>query len=73
MKESPAGSDHSAHETEAHDDGDARVSSLELENRLLKNEVDSLNQEMAAVIQRAKNAQTGEGQLVDKKRLLFFR
>jgi len=35
------------------------VSSLELENRLLKNEVASLNQEMTTVIQRTKTATEG--------------
>ncbi|KAK7104738.1 golgin subfamily A member 5-like [Littorina saxatilis] len=58
MKESPAASDHSAPESETHDVGHTNVSSLELENRLLKNEVTSLNQEMASIIQRAKNAQS---------------
>jgi hypothetical protein len=43
-----------------HDPGEhQRLSSLELENKLLKNEVASLNQEMASVIYRAKTAQTG--------------
>ena len=59
MKESPAGSDHSAPETDAQDGGNTRVSALELENRLLKNEIASLNQEMASVIQRAKDSQAG--------------
>ena len=36
------------------------MSSLELENRLLKNEVASLNQEMTSVIHRAKSAQDGK-------------
>ena len=40
-------------------DKDRQLSSLELENRLLRNEVASLNQEMASVIQRAKEAETG--------------
>ena len=62
MKESPAASDHSAPETEAPDGGDT-LSALELENRLLKNEIFSLNQEMASVIQRAKDSQTGEDQV----------
>ncbi|XP_006812377.1 golgin subfamily A member 5-like [Saccoglossus kowalevskii] len=34
-----------------------QLSSLELENKLLKNEVSSLNQEMASVVQRARSAQ----------------
>lgn len=36
------------------------VSSLELENRLLRSEIASLNVEMAAVIKRAKDSQDGE-------------
>ena len=43
-----------------HDSDDATMSSLELENRLLNNEITSLNQEMTTVIQRAKTAQEGE-------------
>ena len=60
MKESPIGSDHSAPDSDPPDDSHTRLSALELENRLLKNEVASLNQEMASVIERAKNSQTGE-------------
>ena len=40
-----------------------QLSSLELENKLLKNEVASLNQEMASALNRAKKAQTGEYKL----------
>lgn len=36
------------------------LSSLRLENQLLRSEVASLNQEMASVIQRAKDLQDGE-------------
>ena len=36
------------------------LSSLELENQLLKNEVASLNQEMTSIIQRAKDSQKGD-------------
>ena len=36
-----------------------QLSSLELENKLLKNEVASLNQEMTSVIKRAKDAHQG--------------
>lgn len=36
------------------------MSSLRLENQLLRSEVASLNQEMASVIQRAKDLQDGE-------------
>lgn len=35
------------------------LSSLRLENQLLRSEVSSLNQEMASVIQRAKDLQEG--------------
>lgn len=35
------------------------LSSLRLENQLLRNEVASLNQEMASLIQRAKDMQDG--------------
>ena len=37
-----------------------QLSSLELENRLLKNEVASLNQEMSSLINRAKDSQDGK-------------
>ena len=36
------------------------LSNLRLENQLLRNEVQSLNQEMASLIQRAKETQAGE-------------
>lgn len=58
MQESPAGSDHSQPDTDTNGGADSRVSSLELENRLLRNEIASLNQEMASVIKRAKDSQT---------------
>ena len=38
----------------------SQLSALELENRLLKNEVQSLNEEMNAVIKRAKDSQEGQ-------------
>lgn len=41
----------------------SQLSALELENRLLKNEVQSLNGEMNSVIRRAKDAQDGRLQL----------
>lgn len=47
---------HSNHDENTHQQ---HLSSLELENRLLKNEVASLNQEMSSVIQRAKSSQEG--------------
>ncbi|KAL3873305.1 hypothetical protein ACJMK2_036441 [Sinanodonta woodiana] len=55
---SPSHSVHSNQDLESHSEVQHNVSSLELENRLLKNEVASLNQEMASVIQRAKDSQT---------------
>ncbi|XP_059159175.1 golgin subfamily A member 5-like [Physella acuta] len=62
MKESPVGSDQSAPDSDHADLGqaqkDRQLSSLELENRLLRNEVASLNDEMANVITRAKDAET---------------
>lgn len=58
MQESPANSEHSsAGDIEKGDN--SQLSSLELENRLLRNEIASLNQEMASLIQRAKDSQTG--------------
>ncbi|XP_005099211.1 golgin subfamily A member 5 [Aplysia californica] len=62
MKESPVASDQSNPESDhaevPTEQRDRQFSSLELENRLLRNEVASLNQEMASVIQRAKEAET---------------
>lgn len=58
MQESPVASDDNGHEADIHESSDTRLSSLELENRLLRNEIASLNQEMASVIQRAKDSQT---------------
>ena len=55
---SPSNSLHSNHELESHSN-QMTSSSLDLENRLLKNEVASLNQEMASLVQRAKDSQTG--------------
>lgn len=61
MKESPIASDQSNPESdnpEAHgEEVNRQLSSYELENRLLRNEVASLNDEMASVIQRAKEAE----------------
>lgn len=63
MKESPIGSDQSAPDSDHADVGNEhkvrQLSSLELENRLLRNEVASLNDEMATVITRAKDAESG--------------
>ncbi|XP_041353113.1 golgin subfamily A member 5-like isoform X2 [Gigantopelta aegis] len=55
MKESPTGSDNSVSDEKR---DHAQLSSLELENSLLRKEVATLNQEMVSVIQRAKDAQT---------------
>ena len=41
------------------DDHTHQLSSLELENKLLKNEVASLNQEMSSALSRARKAQEG--------------
>ncbi|XP_046351332.1 golgin subfamily A member 5-like isoform X1 [Haliotis rufescens] len=66
MQESPANSEHSsAGDIEKGDN--SQLSSLELENRLLRNEIASLNQEMASLIQRAKDSQT---ELVKTKKKL---
>lgn len=54
---SPSNSVHSNHDLESHSN-QMTSSSLDLENRLLKNEVASLNQEMASLVQRAKDSQT---------------
>ena len=56
---SPSNSVHSNHELESHSNPMNTSSSIDLENRLLKNEVASLNQEMASLVQRAKDSQTG--------------
>ncbi|XP_061173626.1 golgin subfamily A member 5-like isoform X2 [Saccostrea echinata] len=58
MEQSPSNSVHSNQEVEPHGELEQKVSSLELENKLLKNEVSSLNQEMATVLQRSKDAQS---------------
>ena len=50
---------HSNHEDSGATMQQQQLSSLELENQLLKNEVASLNQEMSSIIQRAKSAQDG--------------
>ncbi|XP_022330942.2 golgin subfamily A member 5-like [Crassostrea virginica] len=58
LEQSPSNSVHSNQEAEPHREFEQKVSSLELENKLLKNEVASLNQEMATVLQRSKDAQS---------------
>ena len=62
LEQSPSNSVHSNQEVEPHREFEQKVSSLELENKLLKNEVASLNQEMATVLQRSKDAQSGKHQ-----------
>ena len=43
---------------------DHRISNLELENKLLRKEVASLNEEMVSVVQRAKEAEKSKRRLV---------
>ena len=57
--QSPSNSVHSNQELESHHDTPMSASSMELENRLLKNEIASLNQEMTSLVQRAKDSETG--------------
>ena len=56
---SPSNSLHSNQELMESHSNQMTTSSIDLENRLLKNEVASLNQEMASLVQRAKGSQTG--------------
>lgn len=58
LDQSPSNSVHSNQDQESHDGAQQNLSSLELENKLLKNEVQSLNQEMSSVVNRAKEAET---------------
>ncbi|KAJ8308640.1 hypothetical protein KUTeg_013514 [Tegillarca granosa] len=60
LEQSSTNSVHSNQDNDTHTTGETqqKLSSLELENKLLKNEVASLNQEMASVIQRAKDSQS---------------
>ncbi|GFR57478.1 Golgin subfamily A member 5 [Elysia marginata] len=69
MKESPVGSDQSAPDSdqaEASEQKERQLSSLELENRLLRNEVASLNEEMAGLISRSKDSETEASKLRSK-------
>ncbi|GFN97678.1 golgin subfamily a member 5 [Plakobranchus ocellatus] len=70
MKESPVGSDQSApgsdHADAATEQKERQLSSLELENRLLRNEVASLNDEMAGLISRSKDAEAEVSKLRSK-------
>ncbi|XP_050405354.1 golgin subfamily A member 5 [Patella vulgata] len=58
LHESPAQSVHSSQGSGPPRESTQHISSLELENRLLRNEVASLNTEMASLLQRSKEAQT---------------
>lgn len=46
---------------------DHHVSNLELENKLLKKEVASLNDEMVSVVQRAKEAERSKSGVINLK------
>ncbi|XP_069493844.1 golgin subfamily A member 5 isoform X2 [Ambystoma mexicanum] len=57
-REDASSSSASSHSHAANDDGKTHeLSNLRLENQLLRNEVQSLNQEMAALLQRSKETQ----------------
>ncbi|XP_063426720.1 golgin subfamily A member 5-like [Mytilus trossulus] len=56
LDQSPSNSVHSSQDHESNGETQT-LSSLELENKLLKNEVQSLNQEMSSVVNRAKEAE----------------
>lgn len=58
LDQSPSNSVHSSQDHESNGETQT-LSSLELENKLLKNEVQSLNQEMSSVVNRAKEAEMG--------------
>ena len=47
-------------DSQYHQQAAADLKSLELENGLLKNEVQSLNNELTSLIQRARNAEQGQ-------------
>ena len=55
-----------------HESDEGFVNSLELENRLLKNEIASLNEEMSTVIQRSRAAQEGTFQINDIEMFFFL-
>ncbi|KAK3093342.1 hypothetical protein FSP39_014263 [Pinctada imbricata] len=59
MEQSPSNSVSSNQDGDHSAELNQKISSLELENKLLKNEVASLNQEMATVLQRSKDSQSG--------------
>lgn len=56
LEQSPSNSVHSNQGSETAGEAHQKMSSLELENKLLKNEVASLNQEMSSIIQRSKDS-----------------
>lgn len=66
LDQSPSNSVHSNQDHDSHVEVQQNLSSLELENKLLKNEVQSLNQEMSSVMNRAKEAEN-ELQRIKKK------
>lgn len=57
VSSSAASTDHNP--TPTHDGKSHELSNLRLENQLLRNEVQSLNQEMASLLQRSKETQEG--------------
>ncbi|XP_053376956.1 golgin subfamily A member 5-like isoform X2 [Mercenaria mercenaria] len=63
--QSPSNSVHSNQDLESRDNP-MSSSSLDLENRLLKNEIASLNQEMTSLVQRAKDSESDLAKLRDK-------
>ncbi|OWF43826.1 golgin subfamily A member 5-like isoform X2 [Mizuhopecten yessoensis] len=56
LEQSPSNSVHSNQGSETAGEAHQKMSSLELENKLLKNEVASLNQEMSSIIQRSRDS-----------------
>ncbi|XP_060558221.1 golgin subfamily A member 5-like isoform X4 [Ruditapes philippinarum] len=63
--QSPSNSVHSNQDIESRDNP-MTSSSLDLENRLLKNEISSLNQEMTSLVQRAKDSESDLAKLREK-------
>lgn len=61
VSSSAACTDHNP--TPPHDGKSHELSNLRLENQLLRNEVQSLNQEMASLLQRSKETQEGRALL----------
>lgn len=69
--QSPSNSVHSNQDIESRDNP-MTTSSLDLENRLLKNEIASLNQEMTSLVQRAKDSETGKLNLALNAVIVIF-